>query len=166
MVFDSGDGLSTAEQEYNPAPIVNEIWTHVESWRNLPQSRAVAGYARDLALAPALAPPSVSERSPVLLSGRGGRDNHLADRGRTEARQARKKFWAHIKGANEQANPELLRLALKLATGAGKVMAMLIAWQTGAWQSALKSLPSVGGRSSRPRPDSRKSIPEFGLADA
>jgi type III restriction enzyme len=42
------------------------------------------------------------------------------------------KFWAHIKGANEQANPELLRLALKLATGAGKttVMAMLIAWQT------------------------------------
>lgn len=43
-----------------------------------------------------------------------------------------KKIQAHIKGANEQANPELLRLALKLATGAGKttVMAMLIAWQT------------------------------------
>ncbi len=42
------------------------------------------------------------------------------------------KFWTHIKGANEQANPELMRLALKLATGAGKttVMAMLIAWQT------------------------------------
>ena len=34
--------------------------------------------------------------------------------------------------ANNDANPELLRLALKLATGAGKttVMAMLIAWQT------------------------------------
>ena len=42
------------------------------------------------------------------------------------------KFWEHLKGANEQANPELLRIALKLATGAGKttVMAMLIAWQT------------------------------------
>ena len=42
------------------------------------------------------------------------------------------KFWDHIKGANEQSNPELIRLALKLATGAGKttVMAMLIAWQT------------------------------------
>ena len=42
------------------------------------------------------------------------------------------KFWAHIIGANKQANRELLRLALKLATGAGKttVMAMLIAWQT------------------------------------
>jgi hypothetical protein len=34
--------------------------------------------------------------------------------------------------ANHDANPELMRLALKLATGAGKttVMAMLIAWQT------------------------------------
>jgi hypothetical protein len=34
--------------------------------------------------------------------------------------------------ANRDANPELSRLALKLATGAGKttVMAMIIAWQT------------------------------------
>ncbi|HED53533.1 MAG TPA: restriction endonuclease, partial [Phycisphaerales bacterium] len=38
----------------------------------------------------------------------------------------------HLENANEQANPGLPRLALKLATGAGKttVMAMLIAWQT------------------------------------
>lgn len=41
-------------------------------------------------------------------------------------------FLDHIRTANTQANPELLRIALKLATGAGKttVMAMLIAWQT------------------------------------
>ena len=38
----------------------------------------------------------------------------------------------HLTSANRDANPELNRLALKLATGAGKttVMAMLIAWQT------------------------------------
>src|SRR5690606_29558239 len=38
----------------------------------------------------------------------------------------------HLANANNDANPELSRLALKLATGAGKttVMAMLIAWQT------------------------------------
>ncbi len=42
------------------------------------------------------------------------------------------RIWTHIRGANKEANPELLRIALKLATGAGKttVMAMLIAWQT------------------------------------
>ena len=38
----------------------------------------------------------------------------------------------HLQRSNEEANPGLMRLALKLATGAGKttVMAMLIAWQT------------------------------------
>ncbi|MEM9522807.1 MAG: DEAD/DEAH box helicase family protein, partial [Pseudomonadota bacterium] len=43
-----------------------------------------------------------------------------------------KRLVAYLKGANEQANPDLFRMALKLCTGAGKttVMAMLIAWQT------------------------------------
>ena len=43
-----------------------------------------------------------------------------------------KKFLDYLKNANEEANPGLMRLALKLATGAGKtmVMSMLIAWQT------------------------------------
>ena len=41
-------------------------------------------------------------------------------------------FLEELERANEDANPGLSRLALKLATGAGKttVMAMLIAWQT------------------------------------
>jgi type III restriction enzyme len=40
-------------------------------------------------------------------------------------------FLEHLANASNDANPELMRLALKLATGAGKttVMAMLIAWQ-------------------------------------
>ncbi len=43
-----------------------------------------------------------------------------------------KQILEHLAAANKDANPELMRLALKLATGAGKttVMAMLIAWQT------------------------------------
>ena len=43
-----------------------------------------------------------------------------------------KRLREHLTAANKDANPELMRLALKLATGAGKttVMAMLIAWQT------------------------------------
>ncbi|MBL38365.1 MAG: restriction endonuclease [Xanthomonadales bacterium] len=42
------------------------------------------------------------------------------------------RFLEHINAANQGANPGLSRLALKLATGAGKttVMAMVIAWQT------------------------------------
>ena len=43
-----------------------------------------------------------------------------------------KRVLDHLANANRDANPDLMRLALKLATGAGKttVMAMLIAWQT------------------------------------
>ena len=43
-----------------------------------------------------------------------------------------KRMLEHLSAANSDANRELKRLALKLATGAGKttVMAMLIAWQT------------------------------------
>jgi type III restriction enzyme len=43
-----------------------------------------------------------------------------------------KRLLDHLANANKDANPELMRFALKLATGAGKttVMAMLIAWQT------------------------------------
>ena len=45
---------------------------------------------------------------------------------------AGRQFLEHLGNANKEANPALSRLALKLATGAGKttVMAMLIAWQT------------------------------------
>ena len=50
---------------------------------------------------------------------------------RTPTREFRGIF-DHIRGANQGANPDLLRVALKMATGTGKttVMAMLIAWQT------------------------------------
>jgi len=43
-----------------------------------------------------------------------------------------KPFLEHLANASHDANPELMRLALKLATGAGKttVMAMLMAWYT------------------------------------
>ncbi len=46
--------------------------------------------------------------------------------------KAGKQILENLAAASREANPELLRLALKLATGAGKttVMAMLIAWQT------------------------------------
>lgn len=35
MAFDAGDDLSSAEQEYNPTPIINEVRQHVDAWRNL-----------------------------------------------------------------------------------------------------------------------------------
>jgi hypothetical protein len=53
----------------------------------------------------------------------------------------------NLEGANKDANPELMRLAMKMATGSGKttVMAMLIGWQTvNAVRSKNSSLLSRG----------------------
>ena len=53
----------------------------------------------------------------------------------TEVARGHKQYahiWNHLQAANAEANPELFRLAIKMATGSGKttVVAMLIAWHT------------------------------------
>ena len=131
MDLHSGDGISTDEQEYNPTPIINEIRSRVADWRKL-SSQADWG---------------VTSATARLLQHWRHHDFQgirpffcqieavetiiwLTEVARTQ--KTHKRFWDHIQGANEQANPKLIRLALKMATGAGKttVMAMLMAWQT------------------------------------
>ena len=65
------------------------------------------------------------------MPGRGGRTVIWLTEVAPNTRNG-KRLLDHLAAANRDANPELMRLALKLATGAGKttVMAMLIAWQT------------------------------------
>lgn len=131
MVFDEGKGLSTEDQEYNPTPIINEIRSYVDSWRNLPNPN-------DWQVTPETARllqhwrhhPFQSQR-PFFCQVEAVETAIWLTEVAPKLGKRTEKFWAHIEGANAQANPELLRLALKLATGAGKttVMAMLIAWQ-------------------------------------
>jgi len=134
LTFTDEAGLSSEEQEYNPTPIINEVRTYVETWRNLPNpdqwlvtpetARLLKHWRRPASewqgVRPFFCQVEAVETAIWLTE--------VAPK--MGARTAR--FWDHLKGANTQANPELMRLALKLATGAGKttVMAMLIAWQT------------------------------------
>jgi type III restriction enzyme len=131
MVFDEGKGISTTKQQYDPTSIINEVRGYVETWRKLPgpnQWQVTPETARLLqhwrhhkfsgvrpffcqveAVETAI---WLTEVAPHSTSG--------------------KRLLEYLDRANKDANPELSRLALKLATGAGKttVMAMLIAWQT------------------------------------
>ena len=140
------EGLSTAEQEYNPTPIINEIRSHVASWRDLPNPA-------DWNVTPATARLLNHWRHynfeivrPFFCQIEAVETIiWLTEVARGEKRYA--KFWEHLKGANEQSNPELLRIAMKMATGSGKttVMAMLMAWQTvNAVRSPTSSLFSRG----------------------
>jgi type III restriction enzyme len=132
LIFDEGKGLSTEKQQYDPTSIINELRYQVDQWRKLPSPN-------DWLVTP--------ETARLLQHWRSHKFNDVrpffcqveavetaiwltevaANKGKTG-----KGFLEHIANANRDANPELLRLALKLATGSGKttVMAMIIAWQT------------------------------------
>jgi len=124
------DGLSTDEQEYNPTPIINEIRNHVKSWRDAPEGAwgVTPATAR---LLKHWRHHEFNNIKPFFCQVEAAETIiWLTEVARNQ--KTFKKFWDHIEGANEQANPALTRIAMKMATGAGKttVMAMLIAWQT------------------------------------
>src|SRR5207245_6322607 len=131
MVFDEGKGLSTKEQQYDPTSIINEVRQSVDSWRALPnpsQWQVTPETARLLqhwrhhkfsGVRPFFCQVEAVETAIWLIevAPQSGNGKRVLDK---------------LVSANKDANPELLRLALKLATGAGKttVMAMLIDWPT------------------------------------
>ena len=132
MAFDAGDDLSwPGAGSYNPTPIINEIRSYVETWRNLPNPDQWQVTPETARLLQHWRNDDFKGVQAVLLPGRGGRDGDLADRGRAEDGAAHGKFWDTSRTPTRRRTPTF-RLALKLATGAGKttVMAMLIAWQT------------------------------------
>ena len=132
LVFNEGKGLSTQEQQYDPTPVINALRREVDDWRSWPNPK-------DWRVTP--------ETARLLEHWRHHRFNDirpffcqveavetviwLTEVAPSLGRTGRE-FLDHLANANQATNPELMRLALKLATGAGKttVMAMLIAWQT------------------------------------
>ena len=132
MVLDEGEGLSSEEQQYDPTSTINVLRRHVDRWRALPESKweVTPETARLLkhwrhhefsSIRPFFCQVEAVEAVIWLTEVAPGKRT-------LEVRE----ILDRLDAANEQANPGLARLALKLATGAGKttVMAMLIAWQT------------------------------------
>lgn len=132
MAFDEGLGLSDDSQQYDHTAVINAVREEVDKWRRLPNPsdwRVTPETARLLqhwrhhdfaGIRPFFCQVEAVETAIWLTE--------VAPQiGKNGAR-----FLEHLANANNEANPELMRLALKLATGAGKttVMAMLIAWQT------------------------------------
>jgi type III restriction enzyme len=132
MVLEGGDGRSTGEREYTRKPIINEIRTYVEAWRNLPNADQWQVTPETGRLLQYWRHHQFENFRPFFCNIEAVETAiWLAEVAPKWGRRV-ENVWGHIRAANEETNPELLRIALKLATGAGKttVMAMLIAWQT------------------------------------
>ena len=133
LLLDEGQGLSTREQQYaQHAEIINSVRREVDDWRRRPDPgrwRVTPETARLLQhwrhhrfgdLRPFFCQVEAVETVIWLCE--------VAPREKNTGRR----LLQYLEDASHEANPGLLRLALKLATGTGKtmVMAMLIAWQT------------------------------------
>jgi type III restriction enzyme len=130
LALDDRDATAD-DQEYNPTPIINEIRQHVASWRALPNpadwgvtptSARLLTYWRShqfSGIRPFFCQIEAVETIIWLTEVSSRRSQYRSIR-------------AHLENGNAASNPELFRLAMKMATGAGKttVMAMLIAWHT------------------------------------
>ncbi len=132
FAFDAeSEALEAGSQQYELTALIDGLRQEVAAWRALPEAhwRVTPETARLLThwrhhafggIRPFFCQIEAVETAIWLTE--------VAPRLGNEGRR----FLDRIEAASEQANPGLSRLALKLATGAGKtaVMAMLIAWQT------------------------------------
>lgn len=133
MVFDEGKGLSSQQQQYEvTSTIINELRRHVDQWRSLPNPTDWRVTPLTARLLQHWRHHPYSSTRPFFCQVEAIETVIWLTEVAPQAGKAGRAFLDHLANANAEANPELTRLALKLATGAGKttVMAMLIAWQT------------------------------------
>jgi type III restriction enzyme len=132
LVFDEGAGLSTAEQQYDPTSLINQVRSLVDEWRVIPNPNDWNVTPDTARLLQHWRHHQFSSIRPFFCQVEAVETAIWLTEVAPQAGKSAKSLLEHLAAANEQANPSLMRLALKLATGAGKttVMAMLIAWQT------------------------------------
>ena len=131
FVFDDGSGLSTQAQQYDPTSIINELRYQVDKWRALPNPNNWQVTPETVRLLQHWRHHQFSGVRPFFCQVEAVETAIWLTEVAPNVKEG-KRFLEHLENANHDANPEIMRLALKLATGAGKttVMAMLIAWQT------------------------------------
>ncbi|MDQ4064364.1 MAG: DEAD/DEAH box helicase family protein, partial [Actinomycetota bacterium] len=132
MVFDERVGLSTEEQQYDPTSIINNLRRHVDEWRSRPNPNDWQVTPESARLLQHWRHHRFSGMRPFFCQVEAVETVIWLTEVAPQAGKTGKGFIEHLANANYEANPDLARLALKLATGTGKttVMAMLIAWQT------------------------------------
>jgi type III restriction enzyme len=133
QVLLTGDAdVSTQAQQYDPTSIINEVRSLVEEWRSLPNPNQWQVTPETARLLQHWRHHQFNNLRPFFCQIEAVETIIWLTEVAPNMGKRAKGILDHLVNANNDANPELMRAALKLATGAGKttVMAMLIAWQT------------------------------------
>jgi type III restriction enzyme len=126
------DDRSTQEQQYDHTAVINAVRQEVDKWRALANSGDWRVTPETARLLQHWRHHKFSNTRPFFCQVEAAETAIWLTEVAPQNGKAGERFLEHLANANNDANPGLSRLALKLATGAGKttVMAMLIAWQT------------------------------------
>jgi len=132
IVFDEGLGLSTEAQQYDTSQMINELRREVDAWRQIPDPADWDVTPETARLLTYWRHHDFSGVRPFFCQLEAVEIAIWLTEVAPKVGKRGGFFTEYLADANAAANPGLMRLALKLATGAGKttVMAMLIAWQT------------------------------------
>ncbi|OZB63726.1 MAG: restriction endonuclease [Thiomonas sp. 13-66-29] len=132
LLFDEGKGLSSQDQQYDHTAVINAVRQEVDKWRALPNPNDWRVTPETARLLQHWRHHNFSSMRPFFCQVEAVETAIWLTEVAPQSGKNGQTFIDHLARANQDANPELMRLALKLATGAGKttVMAMLIAWQT------------------------------------
>lgn len=124
--------LSTEKQQYDPTPVIDELRRSVGQWRSWPNPSEWLVTPETARLLQHWRHHKFNSIRPFFCQVEAVETAIWLTEVAPKSGKTGRRFLEHLENANRDANPELMRLALKLATGAGKttVMAMLIAWQT------------------------------------
>lgn len=125
-------GLSTNDQQYDHTAIINAVRQQVDQWRMIPNPQQWHVTPETARLLQHWRHYEFAGIRPFFCQIEAVETAIWLTEVAPKIGKSGVAILEHIANANNEANPELMRLALKLATGAGKttVMAMLIAWQT------------------------------------
>jgi type III restriction enzyme len=126
------DERSTQEQQYDHTAVINAVRAEVDKWRALPNPNDWRVTPETARLLQHWRHHAFSNTRPFFCQVEAAETAIWLTEVVPQLGKSAERFVEHLANANQDANPGLSRLALKLATGAGKttVMAMLMAWQT------------------------------------
>ncbi len=130
--LDEGKGLSTEAQQYDATSAINEIRFLVDQWRKLPSPNDWGVTPETARLLQHWRSHKFSSFRPFFCQVEAVETAIWLSEVAPKGTKVMRDLAQQMERASREAHPDLLRVALKLATGAGKttVMAMLIAWQT------------------------------------
>ncbi len=112
------------DQKYDPTPIINDLRRHVDQWRNLKNPNDWQVTPETARLLQHWRHHPFSHMRPFFCQVEAVETAIWLTEVVPNAGKAGKLFLEHLANANNGANPDLSRLALKLATGAGKTTVM------------------------------------------